>query len=636
MTINVILPHIRKFGGVRRYLEFGNALHKIDKTIIYNLWLIDYNTNYDWIKELNFRGNIRDIKQLSNYKFNNKDKNIVICGDATSLGHIENFQNCDLKIINIIFPLNSGYILGDYSKYLKINDGKTIVVGNSTGWDNSITSMSNYFTIPGAVNLSMFKPINIHKNNDSFSVLFMAKNRPWKGYDKLFNLVNIVKNSTDKINFSYFDTERHPKFDELGVRSYINLPQAKMYDIYNQHDCFLSFEELAGWQNTVAEAMACQVPVITTQIGTTDIAFDKKTALILKKIHNKEKLVHEALTYIFLLKSNPKLSFQLKNAAYEQIKQFSWEKYAVNYLNLINNCLGSKIEPEIIKPVEVTQPEIIDKSSSANIEKESIKNKTVVLKKYLEKHYNSKKSLIFDKYQKYGAYQWNSDHDKPYHIYLNYLKQSFKALIEFYGNEYTLADLGGGDGFTSYNLQEYVKKIDIFEINKSTVELASQKIQNNNKIKIYNQDFFTVDLSKYDIILLSKIVEHFENPQSIISNLQKYNTKIIIITTPLAKKDKTMWDQNYHFHEFFRDDLLNLVKPLQDNYIISLSVLEPYNQILVLENKQNTLNNYIDNIFFNPDFKPELKMKNDIVSSILTMIDNKPKINYMNPQVEVK
>lgn len=659
ISLHVILPHIKKYGGVRRYLEFSNALKNIDQEIDSNIWLIDYNTKYSWVTELNFQGQIHNIKDVHQFDFQKYNKNILICGDANSLQYMNLFEKkVDLRIINIIFPLNSGYAIGDYSNYININDGKTLIIGNSTGWNKNIASQSNYHTIPGAINLDMFKPVFSNIKNSNFTVLFMAKNRPWKGYDDFISLINTVKTTETEINFAYFDTQKHKVFNELGVSSYVNLPQHKMKQIYSSHDCFLSFEKLAGWQNTVAEAMACKLPVITTSAGTLDIAHHNKTALVLSDNINQKQRVEEALTYLFLLRKNKDLRQNLKERAYNQIQQYSWTEYAKKYRDLIYNYLFEKQEMEDLdynqtedlnynKPESsefLTQKEenvenkFNEQINTLTPEKQAIKDKAQELLAYYEL-YNPKKSLLFDKYEKFGAYHWNSEHDKPYHVYIHYLKKTMEAIVEFNNDQLKMVDVGGGDGFIAYNLKEYVKSIDIVDTNKTAINLAKEKLKDDSdKIHVYNQDFFNIDLSKYDILLLSQIIEHFEHPKTLIDYICKYKNdlQIIIISTPLAKSDGTMWDEKYHAQEFFPDDLLELIGPLSKEFIPSIAVIKPHNQILVLENKQKTINTYLSSLFFNDEFKPDISLLPDITNSIITMCSNDPKITYIDGFKEVK
>lgn len=669
ISINIILPHIKKYGGVRRYLEFGNALLKIEKNIQYNIWLVNYNKNYDWIKELDFKGSIHDLKNISNYNFKKHEKNIVICGDTSSLKYISRFPKQNLKIVNVIFPVNSGYALGDYGQYVQHKDPNLIVVGNSTGWYDNMTKQSNYYTIPGAINLDMFYPEMIDRAHEKFSVLFMAKDRPWKGYDQLLSFVKHCHTTGLDIAFGYFDTQSHPQLDELGVASYVDLPQSEMRKVYSSYDCFLSLEQLAGWQNTVAEAMACQTAVVTTTSGTRDIAKHNQTALVL----DSEKDYHEQLlTYLFLLRENISLRLKIAKSGYTHIQQYSWERYAEQYLDLIYDKLNlqrkrsykqvvndicnerlqkitSKNEPEegkeLINDDNETEPVHSSKDNDSCVinddeEKIAIKEKAELIHRFCEL-YGPRRGLIFDKFDKMGAYHWVRK-DIPYSVYLKYLTKAVETLTEFYGDQFHLLDVGCGDGYVSYKLKDYFKKITLIDNNETAVSLAKQKLIDENDIKniesIKNDDFFKVNLSNYDVILLSQLIEQFEHPEEIVNKIyeHKNDIKIVILSTPLARKDGQLWDAYYHAQEFFTNDLIELFAPLRDDFILSTTVLEPYQQILVLENRNNTLNTYLNNIFFNPDFQPEQDILPDIVQSITSLTSSKPQISYINIEDECK
>ena len=53
----------------------------------------------------------------------------------------------------------------------------------------------------------------------------------------------------------------------LPCEFHLNLAQADLAALYTTCDLFVSAEKRAGWNNTVAEAMACGVPVVCTPAG---------------------------------------------------------------------------------------------------------------------------------------------------------------------------------------------------------------------------------------------------------------------------------------------------------------------------------------------------------------------------------
>jgi len=104
---------------------------------------------------------------------------------------------------------------------------------------------------------------------------------------------------------------------------HLNLPQSKMAWLYSQGDIFVSAERRAGWSNTTAEAMACQIPVVCSRSGTRDFAFHNQTALVVPFPHPL------FLRYqIKKLLKDEKLRLRIARAGYEKMQKFSWSALA--------------------------------------------------------------------------------------------------------------------------------------------------------------------------------------------------------------------------------------------------------------------------------------------------------------------
>jgi len=77
----------------------------------------------------------------------------------------------------------------------------------------------------------------------------------------------------------------------------------------------------AGWNNPVAEAMSCKVPVVCTDIGgVKDFAFHEKTALLVPP-EKPEKMA----SAIFRLIKDPQLRGTLQKNAYNHITKYDWD-----------------------------------------------------------------------------------------------------------------------------------------------------------------------------------------------------------------------------------------------------------------------------------------------------------------------
>ncbi len=340
MKISIILPHMKKYGGVRRFIEFTKRLNNLGhKTTIYCADL-SFKEFYQQIG-LN-DDHVRPIDEV-----NTANDDVCLCGDTSSLDLLDK-SNAKLKVVMVIFPpyrtekiIGTTYMLGSYGDWLIRDD--VIVVGNSTGWEKhpgtqeSIPLRDNYYTIAGAVNTEMFKPnLNVKREDNDFRVLFMGRERPWKGLETILMAQERCKSKFPDIKWAYFSTEKNNNIPS-DIKPFINLTQEEMCGLYNSSDCFVSHELLAGWQNTSAEAMACGLPIITTPIGASDFAEQDRTAFI-----TDFKKPNDIVRYLATLKNNEGLCKILGKSSRSRIKEFSWENYTYKWIELLNKVLVNK------------------------------------------------------------------------------------------------------------------------------------------------------------------------------------------------------------------------------------------------------------------------------------------------------
>ena len=119
----------------------------------------------------------------------------------------------------------------------------------------------------GGINFEIFHPIEKREGADDFRILCSGDPRERKGTKNILKAFEIVKKEEPKI---VLDT-----YYGKGIS------QEKMAEKYSSADIFVEASWQAGWNNPVAEAMACKVPVVCTDIGgVKDFAFHEKTALL--------------------------------------------------------------------------------------------------------------------------------------------------------------------------------------------------------------------------------------------------------------------------------------------------------------------------------------------------------------------
>ncbi len=90
-------------------------------------------------------------------------------------------------------------------------------------------------------------------------------------------------------------------------------------------------EEDAGWNNPAAEAMACGVPLVCTEAGTTDFASHRETAMVVEA--RRPDLLAAA---ILDLASDPDLAMKLRDGGLARIARFAWASTAAQLVDVLS------------------------------------------------------------------------------------------------------------------------------------------------------------------------------------------------------------------------------------------------------------------------------------------------------------
>lgn len=162
----------------------------------------------------------------------------------------------------------------------------------------------------GGINREMFHRVDVPKTPGAFRILWSGDPRERKGGDTILPAMEIVR-------------AKHPS---VVLDSYYgaDLPQDQMAAKYCSADLFVDAQRYAGWNNPVAEAMACGVPVVCSDIGGVgDFAFHEDTALLTPIGDAKamaiaiERMIEDA-----------SLRERLSANARARVSQFDWDESA--------------------------------------------------------------------------------------------------------------------------------------------------------------------------------------------------------------------------------------------------------------------------------------------------------------------
>lgn len=329
-----LLPGVGVFGGVRRILEIGNELVRRGHRYVV------YHTDGNRPEWIDFTGEVRPIADLRWARHQ-----VMICNDSALVSDFERARG-DLKLFYFVLEnIRGERAIARHSRWT--------LLANSTGIRERLHTKYGVDAeeVIGGVNLDVFTPRPDEERSDGeYRVLAFGRlSRKKKG-------VPIVLRAAESFARRYRRTEngRPVKlvlFDHVGAGNetdpskelrcsvpyefHLNLPQKELARLYAGCDAFVSAERRAGWANTVAEAMACGVPVVCTRSGTRDLAVHRDTAWVARWRH--QWFVRQGLG---ALSSDPQLAGRLRERALSNVRRFSWPRVADQLESVVRKRLG--------------------------------------------------------------------------------------------------------------------------------------------------------------------------------------------------------------------------------------------------------------------------------------------------------
>jgi glycosyltransferase involved in cell wall biosynthesis len=312
MRAGVILPHTKLCGGVKRFFELGSIFSRAGHTFT---MYTPKGTPPDWINtELRVVSFDELAKEENDILFitDRKHKEVLLKSRArykvfyhVSLHHKSRTMVLDRRLYTFACSSN-------VARYDKLRFG-----------------VRPFLAVGGVDTGKFFPRKDAPVDNDGiFTILIYGR-----VFDKIKGTRMIVR-ACEKLHPKYpnmrlllFDTpssasmakaieefNTHIPFDFIT-----NHPVDKNVSIFHQADLFVAAEKGAGWANTVAEAMACGIPVVSTKSGTADLVIPGKTAILVKRnVASIARGIDEMI-------KSPELRHELALNARKHVEQFDWQ-----------------------------------------------------------------------------------------------------------------------------------------------------------------------------------------------------------------------------------------------------------------------------------------------------------------------
>ena len=321
MRLGVLLPHTKLYGGVKRFLELGNIF--VEKGHDFYVFTPDGVAPqwFDYKGKMATFPDIQGVELDALWTTTPSDLPMLLQSSA----HHKIFYHVRIK--------------EKLSEILSHPEIELYACSTNVYQHDLRTYGREAFLAVGGVTVR-----NYQSKKD-----YQVKDRPFvvMGYGRLAERVKgtrYVVSACEQlyrrgynIQLLLFDTHTSEKmkrkYEQFKCRCpyefVLDHPFERNSELFNRADCFVSAEnpKYSGWNNTVAEAMASGLPVISTKAGTADLLIDGVNGI------RSARWVFCFARHIAHLYDDESLRRRLGMAAREHIQTYDWERVAEKILN---------------------------------------------------------------------------------------------------------------------------------------------------------------------------------------------------------------------------------------------------------------------------------------------------------------
>jgi glycosyltransferase involved in cell wall biosynthesis len=261
------------------------------------------------------------------------------------LPYIVSLRGSDVPFYNKRFRLLDTVLFRNISK--KIWKKASLVIANSQGLKELAHETLADITIEvitNGVDCDFFKPSDNRKALSEYSPLKLVSTGRLikrKGYENLITALKDLQNikltliggGNLSAHLQQVSKERAVEVDFTGVMEHNEIPQ-----YLTNSDIFVLPSSSEGMSNSILEAMACGLPIITTNVGGTKELI-QNNGLVLENNESetiKEKILH----YI----QNPILIKEHGRQSREIAQTYSWSNISRKYLNTFQQIIQNNEE----------------------------------------------------------------------------------------------------------------------------------------------------------------------------------------------------------------------------------------------------------------------------------------------------
>ncbi|MBI4947476.1 MAG: glycosyltransferase family 4 protein [Bacteroidetes bacterium] len=225
------------------------------------------------------------------------------------------------------------------------------LISNSETLKSEVLAISpslNIDVIPNGIDISKFKPKKFNTDSKEITLLFVGRLIPLKQIDFIIRaLPDVNRLSESNIYLTIVGNGCEGKYlrslvSQLNLSKHVTFTDevdfSKIQEEYANADIYIQLSKVEGMSNTVMEAMASGLPVITTNVGRNcelingngilinEVSHNSIVQAILKYSNNKEKIISDGI-----------ISRKI-------IEKYSWDNIFGQNLKILSNVRDSRVQ----------------------------------------------------------------------------------------------------------------------------------------------------------------------------------------------------------------------------------------------------------------------------------------------------
>ena len=231
-----------------------------------------------------------------------------------------NLRKSNKNVVTFHHPSKKFDCIMPNKKHLKKIDALVVICSQQANYFSNLVEGNKIHQVPHGIDTEFFHPVKIEKKIEQKNCLFVGTHlRDFKTLKKVIEKVNCMKN---KIHFTIVTDKQH--FNELSGLENTHLlekiREVELLNLYRESDVLLLPITDCTANNTLLEAMACGLPIITNNVGGVRDYANNKCAVFIEQ--GDADLMVAQLIKLF---NNDVLRKEMSSEARQRAMQFDWK-----------------------------------------------------------------------------------------------------------------------------------------------------------------------------------------------------------------------------------------------------------------------------------------------------------------------